>query len=91
MKIALLIVCSLLSSLGFASPLSANEKLITFVEENRTGNSTDYFFEMQMFNGMWDEVILVFGYVDNAPVCEALIKVGKEDSPNRAFRCRRAN
>jgi hypothetical protein len=44
-------------------------------------------FEMQMINYEWEKVIAVFGYVDNYEVCSQLIEFGRNDSPERDFRC----
>ena len=46
-----------------------------------------------MMNSMvgWEEMILIVGYADNVEVCEHLVEVAKEESPDRDFRCTDAN
>jgi hypothetical protein len=39
----------------------------------------------------WDKMMLIVGYADNVTVCQALVEIAKEDSPDRNFRCTDAN
>lgn len=39
----------------------------------------------------WERMILVFGYADNVEVCQNLVEMAKEESPDRNFRCTDAN
>lgn len=39
----------------------------------------------------WEKMMFIFGYADNIEVCEHLVEVAKEESPNRDFRCTDAN
>lgn len=39
----------------------------------------------------WEKMMLIFGYADDVEVCEHLVEVAKEESPNRDFRCTDAN
>ena len=39
----------------------------------------------------WDKMMLIVGYADNVSVCQNLIEIAKEDSPDRDFRCTDAN
>lgn len=39
----------------------------------------------------WDRMMLIVGYADNVEVCQRLVEIAKEDSPNRNFRCTDAN
>ena len=49
-----------------------------------------YWLEMRSIIG-WEKMMLVFGYASNGPVCERLAAVAHIDSPDREFRCSRAN
>lgn len=39
----------------------------------------------------WERMMLVFGYADNVDVCQKLVEMAKEESPDRNFRCTDAN
>ena len=39
----------------------------------------------------WEEMMLIFGYADNASVCDHLQKIAKNESPSRDFLCLEAN
>ncbi len=38
-----------------------------------------------------EKMILIFGYADNKSVCEHMLKLAKEETPIRNFRCEDAN
>lgn len=39
----------------------------------------------------WEKMMFIFGYADNVEVCQHLVEVAKEESPERNFRCTDAN
>jgi len=39
----------------------------------------------------WEKMMFIFGYADNIEVCEHLVEMAKEESPDRDFRCTDAN
>lgn len=49
-----------------------------------------YWMEMKSLVG-WEKMVLVIGYASNEPVCDMMVRMGAEQSPNREFRCTAAN
>lgn len=39
----------------------------------------------------WERMMFIFGYADNREICEHLVDVASEESPERRFRCDDAN
>ena len=69
---------------------TTGEAIEKFVNEDIKGSGS-YWLEMQHSFGQWDKMILVFGYVDDRPPCNLIQEVAAEDTPNRQFRCVRAD
>lgn len=87
----LLCVLLLTTALGCSKPdpQLELEKAVKNLPRNSIG-SPAFWFEMNGLTG-WEKVILIFGYADNFEVCEYMVKLGKKDSPERAFKCTPAN
>lgn len=77
---------------GPAHAQSNGERLEAFVEKlprNLVGLPM-YWLEMETAVG-WENMMLIFGYADNAPPCQLLATFAKKDSPDRNYRCAIAN
>lgn len=71
----------------------SQEDLTAFVSQlprDSTLGLPMYWMEMESIIG-WEEMMLVFGYANNKPVCDLLVRVATADAPNRKFRCVEAN
>jgi hypothetical protein len=89
-KIALL----LLASLPFISGCKEDdgiEGLVKFVEGQKLGENTAYWFELLNSFGDWEKTLLVFGYWDNQQACNDLIGQAVSNAPVREYRCSPAN
>ena len=69
-----------------------NEDLEDLARSRPLGSAgiPEQWFEMESTLG-WEKMMLGFGYADNKTVCEELVKIAKDGSPDRNFRCRDSN
>jgi hypothetical protein len=90
-KILLTSILSLV--LGFSGGYYyKNVDLFEAASEHPRGglNIPAQWFMMESMVG-WERMMLVFGYADNVDVCQNLVEMTKEESPERNFRCTDAN
>ena len=66
------------------------EVIEKFVNEDISGSGS-YWLEMNNAFGQWEKMILVFGYIDDQVPCNLIQEFAAEDSPDRQFRCVRAD
>jgi hypothetical protein len=65
----------------------ATDEIIEFVN-SEIKDENKYWFKMKnRIDGSWNPVILVFGYVDNATICDLLLEYAEKNSPDVAFKC----
>lgn len=90
-KNLLILIVAILVSF-FAGYSYKDVDLYTAAENHPKGslNIPAQWFMMESTVG-WERMMLIFGYVDDVEVCEHLVEIAKEESPNRDFRCTDAN
>jgi hypothetical protein len=66
--------------------------LTSFVAQLPRGgaNIPAQWFEMNSLVG-WERMMLIIGYANNQMVCNNMLPIAKNDSPDREFRCSPAN
>jgi hypothetical protein len=63
------------------------DKLESFVERNRLGESTDYFLAKKSIFGTLDKVTLVFGMLDDLEMCWELARLYESKYPSSEYTC----
>lgn len=76
----------------FSGYVYKNVDLYEAAENHPRGglNIPAQWFMMESMIG-WEKMMLIFGYANNIDICEHLVEVAKEESPDRNFRCTDAN
>lgn len=92
MKKNLLILAVAIAVAFFAGYHYKNVDLYEAVENHPRGglDIPAQWFMMESMVG-WEKMMFIFGYADNVEVCQHLVEVAKEESPERNFRCTDAN
>ncbi|MDE4275788.1 hypothetical protein PXK58_15680 [Phaeobacter gallaeciensis] len=78
-----------LSSVGHSQTIEDLADYVSVMPRGTLGTPA-YWMEMKSLVG-WEKMILVIGYASNQPVCEMMVRMGSEQSPDREFRCTAAN
>jgi len=88
----LLVLIFLLYTIPASSQTKGYSELDSYISNNPVGTK-DYYLQMQNIAGMWENMILIFGYGagGDLPACEAIAVFAKQGSPNRNYRCTPAN
>ena len=70
-------------------PILALEEAVSEYPRSTYGEPAQWFMMKSLVG--WERMMFVFGYVDDREVCEHLVEIASEESPDREFRCEDAN
>jgi hypothetical protein len=65
-------------------------KVVLNYPKNMDRSSAQWFMKKN-FMGEWENLMFIFGYVDDRSVCEFMLGIAKETDPEIEFRCKDVN